>query len=88
MDPPCAPLRTRECLDGLDGGLKTDPRRGKQFKVKDRWQPLTEHDDLGYIFSQMHVTPHIGAMARFYGFNSSEGEEEFSQRELPDPDYE
>lgn len=58
-----------------------------QFKKTDRWQPLTQHDDLGRVTSQMHVTPHIGALGRFYGFNSTEDEEMFAARELEDPEY-
>lgn len=47
-----------------------------------------QDNGLGYISSQMHVTPHIGALGRFYGFNSTEDETTFASRELKDPDYE
>lgn len=59
-----------------------------QFKNKKRWQPLYEHDDLGFIYAQMHVVPHIGALGRFYGFSSAEDEAEFASRQLADPKYE
>ncbi|CAM9971686.1 unnamed protein product [Ascophyllum nodosum] len=58
-----------------------------EFKKKKRWQPLTESDGLGYISSQEHVVPFIGATARYFGFESYKDEEAFANRELDDPDY-
>ncbi|CAM9971823.1 unnamed protein product [Ascophyllum nodosum] len=58
-----------------------------EFKKKKRWQPLTEYNGLGYISSQEHVVPFIGATARYFGFESYKDEEAFANRELDDPDY-
>lgn len=58
-----------------------------QFTSKKRWQPLLESDALGYISTQEHVVPHIGATARLFGFNSPEDEEEFASRELSKLSY-
>ena len=52
-----------------------------------RWQPLTESNGLGYLYTQEHVTPHIGITARFFGFNSADDEEAFASRELAEPEY-
>lgn len=59
-----------------------------QFKKKKRWQPLQEDDGLGYVSTQMHVVPHIGVLGRFYGFNSTEDEDQFTSRQLESPEYE
>lgn len=58
-----------------------------QFSHKENWQPLTESNGLGYIFTQEHVVPHIGATARFYGFNTTADEEAFASRQLSPPNY-
>lgn len=58
-----------------------------QFSRKKRWQPLMESDGLGYISTQEHVVPHIGATARFFGFNSTGDEEAFASRKLSSPEY-
>ncbi|CAM9971879.1 unnamed protein product, partial [Ascophyllum nodosum] len=52
-----------------------------------RWQPLMDSNNLGYISSQEHVTPYIGATARYFGFNSSKDENAFASRELDNPEY-
>ncbi|CAN0194683.1 unnamed protein product [Scytosiphon promiscuus] len=52
-----------------------------------RWQPLMESNDLGYITTQEHVTPHIGVTARFFGFQTPEDETDFASRELDRPSY-
>lgn len=46
-----------------------------------------ESDDLGYISTQEHVTPHIGVTARFFGFDSPELEEAYAARQLAPPHY-
>eukprot|EP00752_Nemacystus_decipiens_P012197 g10813.t1 len=58
-----------------------------EFKHKKSWQPLLESDDLGYISTQEHVTPHIGITARFFGFDSAEGEDAWASREIDRPPY-
>lgn len=64
------------------------PSRSKlQFKKKKNWQPLMESDGRGHITTQEHVTPHIGATGRMYGFDSPEDEEHFSSREARRPTY-
>lgn len=46
-----------------------------------------ESDGLGYISPQEHVVPHIGATARFFGFNSTADEEAFASRKVSSPKY-
>lgn len=46
-----------------------------------------ESNDLGYIAIQEHVTPHIGVLARLFGFRSEEDEEAFTSRKLSSPKY-
>lgn len=58
-----------------------------QFKRTKKWQPLFESNDLGYISTQEHVTPHIGITARFFGFNNAHDEEAWGSRKLDKPPY-
>ncbi|CAM9676919.1 unnamed protein product, partial [Hapterophycus canaliculatus] len=58
-----------------------------QLTRRKRWQPLMETNDLGYITTQEHVTPHIGVTGRFFGFQTSEEEAAFASRELDSPIY-
>ncbi|CAB1104024.1 CPO-like [Ectocarpus sp. CCAP 1310/34] len=61
--------------------------RRSQFSSTKRWQPLMESNGLGYLNSQVHVTPHIGVTGRFFGFNTSEDEEAWGARTLDRPPY-
>lgn len=58
-----------------------------QFTNTFDWQPLLESDGVGYITAQEHVTPHIGVTSRFFGFNTSDDEEEWGSRYLDTPEY-
>ena len=61
--------------------------RREQVTAERKWQALSETDDLGYIFFQRHVTPYIGAVARFFGFNSPDDETTFFALTAADPNY-
>ncbi|CAM9150528.1 unnamed protein product [Ectocarpus sp. 8 AP-2014] len=58
-----------------------------KFSSTERWQPLMESNGLGYVNSQVHVTPHIGVTGRFFGFNTAEDEEAWGARTLDRPPY-
>ncbi|CAN0096425.1 unnamed protein product [Ectocarpus sp. 4 AP-2014] len=58
-----------------------------EFTTVKKWQPLKESDGLGYVSTQEHVTPHIGSTGRYFGFSSTEDEEDFSSRKVDGPDY-
>lgn len=46
-----------------------------------------ESNGLGYVNSQVHITPHIGVTGRFFGFNTAEDEEAWGARTLDRPPY-
>lgn len=54
---------------------------------KRKWQPLSVSNGLGYTSIQRHVTPHIGAVARYFGFNSTEDEAAYAARAVDNPRY-
>lgn len=69
-------------------GIHALPNKPSQLTHRKRWQPLMESpDNLGYIVTQEHVTPHIGVTARFYGFDSAADEHNFASRKLSTPEY-
>lgn len=48
-----------------------------------RWQPLKEHNTIGFVFFQSHVTPHIGET----GKSMLLGDEFICGLQTPDPHY-
>lgn len=55
-----------------------------EITVPTAWQPLTENDGKYFFYTQGHVTPHIGYIAKPVILSS----EEIQKRELCDPNYE
>ena len=43
-----------------------------ELSVLDSWQPLLESDELGFLFYQEHVTPHIGYTGKSVVFENDE----------------
>ena len=53
------------------------------FGLGKRWQPLTESDNLGFLFNQEHVVPHIGFTGRAMYLSP----EYFCSLSVEDPQY-